>query len=287
MSLIHDSLQQLENRRKVADENEVGNCSSGTAQPGKGKVAWIILGTAIGAGIASLLYLVQPEKEAQAIASPTVNTTVPEEKRKALTTPEPEPAIPMVALERTPQVADLVPAVQKEKQGLSVPSASRPPVRTLSSTLSVSEEGTPQPGHQVVEQGPGPIRAQGQQSSRERFRVQQLIDNIRSLVRQQNMQKAEEALQQLKLKVSETSLTYKRLRAYVSARQGNLDAAMVAYEEILQQLPRDEEALSNLSLLLVQNGRLDQARHYIERLQQYHPEEATTRQLTAYLEKLK
>lgn len=308
MSLIHDSLQQLETRQQTT----AAAGPEAPAHPGRRTLSapLVAAGLVLGAGILALgiWWLTPPQPgieprqaEIQSRSSAEPQPPAATAKSRAETADEtgseerlvqgwpgeqqnrvvgyqvPRMTGPLTASVKAPALVPPVPPALPERNGITpAVNPPAPPVHKAASRKPPRAEAEPRISRVSK---PAPVQ--------ERVRVQQLMDDIRRHVRQGQFQAAEAVLQILKQSVSETALTYKRMQAYLDANRGRVQAALTGYETILRQLPQDEEALGNISLLLIKEGRREQAAQYLARLQRHHPGSAITRQLARYMEPLK
>lgn len=305
MSLIHDSLQQLETRQQTMAATD----PAAPAQPGRRKLSAPVVaaGLALGAGILALgfWWLTPPQPEAEPRQAETRTRAPAESQPPAAAARDREE----IAGENSAGVrlAQGWPGEQQNRVvGYQVPRITGPLTASVKAPTPVPpavpernritpKANPPAPPVQKAESRKPPRAEAEARISRvgkpapaqERVRVQQLMNDIRRHVRQGQYQAAEAVLQTLKQSVSETALTYKRMQAYLDANRGRVQAALTGYETILRQLPQDEEALGNISLLLIKEGRKEQAAQYLARLQRHHPGSAVTRQLARYMEPLK
>ena len=310
MSLIHDSLQQLETRQQTS----AAAGPAAPAQPDRRKlsVLFVAVGLVLGAAILApgIWWLIQPQpkpeaepRQAQTQTRPPAESQPPaaapksreeaageagteerltqgwpgEQQNQVVGYQIPRITGPVTASVKTPALVPPVPPAEPERNRIAP--AANPPAPPVQKTESRKPPRAEAEARISRAGKPTPVQ--------ERVRVQQLMNDIRRQVRQGQFQAAEAVLQTLKQTVSESALTYRRMQAYLDANRGRVEAALTGYETILRQLPQDEEALGNISLLLIKEGRREQAAQYLARLQRHHPGSAITRQLARYMEPLK
>jgi len=291
MSLIHDSLQQLENRHQDGAGYRPATLArepAGSGVPRLPVLSGLVLLTML-AGLGGW-WLTQkqpaPVEQTADVSSPTAEAepeTVPEaapEVTLAQGWPGQQQArvvgyrVPQITGPDTASVKAPAPVPPVQPQPLPQPVAV-----ALPHTPTRESRAVPDPGRNAVGKRTDKVQS--------RMKVQQLMDDIRTHARQGQYEAARQSLDLLGQSVSENALTYRRMEAYLSARQGDVQAAIIGYERVLQQLPQDQEALGNISLLLLKAGNRERAEHYFAQLQRHHPGSSITRQLARHMEQRK